>query len=332
MECFSLENLLRMIEIIPIIITLFSFEILYFRIARYFSIVDKPNHRSLHTEVIIRGGGLVFWLATVLFFCLNQFAYPFFFIGLTLVAMVSFVDDIVTLPNFVRLFFQFASCSILLLEFQFSWLLIVFVIVGVGVINAYNFMDGVNGITGGYSLVILCSLGYLNYHFQFVQMDLIIYIACAVLVFLWFNFRDRAICFGGDVGSVGMGFILIFLLGKLVLTTGNFVYFGFLFLYGIDTIYTLIYRILNKQNIFEAHKLHFFQILVYEYKWKHKSVAILFTVIQLLLNIWIINVFYLSWYFAVPFICLIVTMHFLRQRKDMSITVNRIYEHQHNAN
>jgi len=89
-------------------------------------------------------------------------------------------------------------------------MVLVALIVCVGIINAYNFMDGINGITGGYSLSVLLPLIYLNTTDNFISQDYLYVVGMSLLVFCFFNFRKKAKCFAGDVGSISIAFILPF--------------------------------------------------------------------------------------------------------------------------
>lgn len=131
----------------------------------------------------------------------------------------------------------------------------------VGVINAYNFMDGINGITACYSLAVGGLLMIVNQEVNFVAQDFLIFSLVGVLVFTFFNFRTKAKCFAGDVGSVAIAYILLFALGLLILKTGNLIYILFLVVYGVDTVWTIIRRLALKENIFEAHRSHLYQFL-----------------------------------------------------------------------
>ncbi|WET70806.1 UDP-GlcNAc--UDP-phosphate GlcNAc-1-phosphate transferase [Sphingobacterium sp.] len=248
-----------------ILITLFIAELLYFKVADRFNIIDKPNQRSSHTKVTLRGGGIIFYIGIVLYFVISGFNYPWFFWGLTLMTLISFLDDIFTLSNKVRLIIHFISVSLMSYQldvFTMPWyyLLLTFVIV-VGVINSYNFMDGINGITACYSLVISGLLTLVNQKVNFVDQDLLLYTILGLIVFTFFNFRTNAKCFAGDVGSVAIAYILLFVLGLLILKTGNLIYILFLVIYGIDTVWTIIERVLRRENIFKAHRSHLYQIL-----------------------------------------------------------------------
>jgi UDP-N-acetylmuramyl pentapeptide phosphotransferase/UDP-N-acetylglucosamine-1-phosphate transferase len=210
----------------------------------------------------------------------------YFLIGLTLICGVSFWDDIVSLPNRVRIVVHFLSISLVfyglgLFTLLPVWMIPVAYIFFVGVMNAYNFMDGVNGMTGLYSLVILAALQYVNCRIiAFTPPDFINYVLIACIVFLFFNFRRRAKCFAGDVGSLGIAFWIVTLLLQLMLKSHSIVWILFLSVYGVDTVCTILHRLYLKQNIFEAHRLHFYQILSNEKGVSHLKVSSLYAFIQ----------------------------------------------------
>lgn len=268
--------------------------LVYFRLARYFNITDKPNLRSSHNDTTIRGGGIVFVFTALAYFVYSDFAYPLFFLGLSCLAVISFTDDIFTLPNRYRLPFQFfaAFCILYQLDFlsNYSWIFFfLFLIVGVGIINAYNFMDGINGITGMYSLSVILALWIVNnYYLYFIDNDFLYFVSISLLVFNFFNFRKKAICFAGDIGSISMAVIILFLITKLSIQDRNPVYFLFLSVYGVDSIITIIERLYIKENIFRAHRRHLFQILVNEKKMPHLIVASFYAIVQFVVSIFII--------------------------------------------
>lgn len=269
---------------------LFVCELVYFKIADKFNIIDKPNERSSHNYITIRGGGIVFWAAAMLllFLPLAINLLPFY-IGITLISAVSFIDDIKSLPNKIRIVIHFISISCVFwglgLFSTLNWRLIILAyIFFAGILNAYNFMDGINGITGLYSLIVLISLQFVNYQIvSFTQSDFVNFAIIACIVFLFFNFRKKAKCFAGDVGSMAISFWIVMLLLQLMLKTNSIVWIMFLAIYGVDTVLTIIHRIYLKQNIFEAHRLHFYQILCNEKKFSHLLVSILYAVIQLII-------------------------------------------------
>ena len=275
---------------ILILMGLFFLELLYFKIADHFNIIDKPNHRSSHTAVTIRGGGIIFTLAALIFFFAFGFQYPYFILGLFAISLISFLDDILTLNNKIRLAVHLLAVLLMFYQWElFSlpwfWLPISLIFV-IGTINAYNFMDGINGITGGYSLLTIASLYYINDQIiAFTSPDLLPVVILSLIVFNFFNFRKKAKCFAGDVGSVSIAFIIVFLIGQLILKSQNFNYIALLLIYGLDAVTTIVFRVIRKENIFEAHRSHFYQFLSNEKKWPHLIVVALFVVVQLLINI-----------------------------------------------
>ena len=105
-----------MINYIFIFILLIIAELVYFRIADKYNIIDKPNQRSSHSTIVLRGGGIIFLIGAWVWSAFFGFEYPWFLAGLTLVAGVSFVDDIRSLPDSMRLVAQFAAAAMALYE------------------------------------------------------------------------------------------------------------------------------------------------------------------------------------------------------------------------
>ena len=267
-----------------------TLELGYFWVARRFNITDTPNERSSHTRVTIRGGGIIFFAAVLLFELWSGFRYPWFFVGTAAATLISFLDDIYTLPSQLRLPVQLAGVSLLLVDVGFLgvpwWLLwlVPIVILGTGIVNVFNFMDGINGITGLYGLVSLVTLGYLNRSFAFADERLIVLCILSIVVFGFFNFRSKAVCFAGDVGSVSLAFVIVFLLFKLILVTGNYYFILLLALYGVDSSLTILRRFRKRENIFEPHRSHLYQQLVKPGPFSHLQVAFLYAAVQLGIN------------------------------------------------
>jgi len=105
-----------------------------------------------------------------------------------------------------------------------------------------------------------------NYQVAFVDNELLYIIGLSLFVFNFFNFRTKAKCFAGDVGSISIAFILVFLLGLLIIKTEDFSYIVLLAVYGVDTVLTIIHRLMLKENIFDAHRKHVFQLMANELK------------------------------------------------------------------
>ncbi|MGJ1436897.1 MraY family glycosyltransferase [Sphingobacterium siyangense] len=277
-----------------VLIVLFILELLYFKIADAFNIIDKPNERSSHTVVTLRGGGVIFYFAICIYFLVWGGRYPWFFLGLSLMSIISFLDDVYTLSNRIRLIIHFISVLLMAFQlevFEFPWYyLVITFILAVGVINAYNFMDGINGITACYSLAVVSLLVIANQYLNFIEQDLLVYTMLGILVFGFFNFRNRAKCFAGDVGSVSIAFILLFSLGLLIIKTGNPIYILFLVVYGVDAVWTIIQRILRNENIFEAHRSHLYQYLANEAKINKLAISFFYGLIQFIIGIGVILV------------------------------------------
>ena len=281
-----------MIKYLVIAILLFAIELVYFFLADKFNIIDKPNLRSSHTHITLRGGGIIFLFGAALFAAFYGLQYPWFLLGLLLIGGISFWDDVHSLPDSVRLIVQFVSMILMfqdlgILQWNMWWAVIMGLILCVGIINAYNFMDGINGITGGYSVAVLLPLIVLNTSSEeagFIDNNLLVVVLLSVLVFCFFNFRTKAKCFAGDVGSVSMAFILVFAIGLLVVKTGDFSYIMLLAVYGVDAVLTIMHRIMLHENLGQAHRKHAYQLMANELKMPHVLVSSIYAVLQLVIS------------------------------------------------
>ncbi|MEP6803980.1 MAG: glycosyltransferase family 4 protein [Flavobacterium sp.] len=305
--------------------------LLYFKVANRFNIIDKPNERSSHTEITLRGGGIIFWFTSLLYFIQHIQSNYFFFTGITLVSLVSFWDDIQSLSNRIRISVHFLAITLIFYDLELFNLVpilgvIVAYILAIGLINAYNFMDGINGITGLYTLVVMGSLLYVNTKIQlFIDGSFIKYAMIASLVFLFFNYRKKAKCFAGDVGSIAIAFWVIYLVLKLILITNSLIWLLFLAVYGIDAICTIIHRLYLKQNIFEAHRLHLYQILCNEYKIQHRLVSLYYAIVQITVSILVVLLYQkvqdlILFVIIIASLLLIYTLKFyLLNKKDLKL-------------
>jgi UDP-N-acetylmuramyl pentapeptide phosphotransferase/UDP-N-acetylglucosamine-1-phosphate transferase len=300
-------------------IALFIIELIYFKIANRFDIIDNPNERSSHSDVTLLGGGVIFYIGVLLYFCFEGFKYPWFFFGLTFISLVSFADDIHPKSTKFRLIVHFIAMILMFyqwgLYYQHWYFALIALVFCTGILNAFNFMDGINGITGGYSLVVIGALWYLNtYTIQFVDNKFIYAVISALLVFNFFNFRIKAKCFAGDVGAISIAFIILFLMGLLVIRTDDFSYIIILIVYGIDTVLTIIHRLILKENIFQPHRKHVFQIMANELKIPHVIVSLIYSLVQAIIFIgYIICKNYSYWYLGA--IILILTLSYLLFKK-----------------
>lgn len=281
-----------MMTFIIIFVLLLIAELIYFRIADKCNIIDKPNERSSHSMIILRGGGIIFLVGAWVWSGFYGFQYPWMLAAVTLAAGISFVDDIHSLPDSVRLVAQFVAMGLMfhqldILHLDMWWIVILALIVYVGATNIINFMDGVNGITGGYSLAVLVPLLLMNKKIHFMESSFLIVMILSVLVFCLFNFRpkNRAKCFAGDVGSIGIAFILLFSIGKLVMQTGDITWLSFLVVYGVDGCLTICHRIMLHENLGEAHRKHAYQLMVNELNMSHPVVSLIYMALQLAVSL-----------------------------------------------
>ena len=330
---------------IIIAVLLLAAELIYFRIADKFNIIDKPNERSSHSTIVLRGGGIIFPISILVWMALQMVNgewfmvkdYLPFVVGLVLICGVSFWDDVKSLPDSVRLMAQFVAMALMfwsMFGFQNSgfmvldwyWrvaVIIVALIVCVGASNIINFMDGINGITGAYAMASLIPLYILNNGVNggFVDNSFIITMMLADVVFCYFNFRPRgkAKCFAGDVGSLGVAFILLFLIGCKVMQTGDITYLVFLVVYGVDGVLTICHRIMLHENLGQAHRKHVFQLMANELKMSHITVSLIYACLQLAISLAFIylvpNTILVHWIFFIGVLMVLSAAYVIFKKK-----------------
>ena len=283
-----------------IAVLLLAAELLYFKIADKCNIIDKPNERSSHSTIVLRGGGIIFPISMIVWLILGIVngewgtvqGYLPFMCGLVLICGVSFWDDVQSLPDSVRLVAQFVAIALMLwsmgiMNWTMWWVVPIALVVCVGASNIINFMDGINGITAGYALAMLVPLLLLNKAYGFIEESYLIVAILGVLVFSIFNFRPKgkAKCFAGDVGSIGIAFIILFAAGRLIIQTGDVTYLILILIYSVDSILTICHRIMLHENLGEAHRKHAYQLMCNELKIGHVKVSLLYMVLQLAVSL-----------------------------------------------
>ena len=130
-----------------------------------------------------------------------------------------------------------------------------------------------------------------------INESLVMATILSVVVFCIFNFRPRgkAKCFAGDVGSIGIAFILLFLIGRVIIATGDVTYLIFLLVYGVDGCLTICHRIMLHENLGEAHRKHAYQLMANELKMSHVTVSLIYMGLQLVVSLgfigmtWVMN-------------------------------------------
>ena len=239
---------------ISIAVFLVIAELVYFRIADKCNIIDKPNERSSHKTIVLRGGGIIFTIGLWIWSIMFGFHYPWLLAGVTLAAGISFVDDIHSLPDSLRLVVQFTAMFL---------------------------------VTAGYSLAMLIPITLANRNMAFVEESYLIVAIIGVLVFSLFNFRPRgkAKCFAGDVGSIGMALILVFCVGRLMLFTGDITWIVLFLVYGVDGVLTICHRIMLHENLGQAHRKHAYQLMANELKMSHVTVSLIYMGLQLVVSL-----------------------------------------------
>lgn len=300
-------------------------ELLYFRIARRFRIGDKVTHRSSHREYKLTGGGIIFILAAIIYYLWLGKTINIMLIGAILLSLISFIDDVKNISPVPRLVLHSIvvfTTFFYIAQWGFVDLFILVLVCGVGFINAYNFMDGINGITAGYSLVTLCSILYYFTGTQNPPTIFIITLIIAIIIFAFFNFRKKAVSFAGDVGSITLGYFILYLMVELIWARADATCIVFVMVYGVDTVYTIFQRLFMGENIFTPHRLHLYQVLTNQWKMPHIVVAIYYAGIQLLINIiyFIIPHDY-KWTYVIFIVMLLSTIYFLTKRSIHSIRI-----------
>ena len=307
-----------------IFVILLALELAYFKIADKFNIIDKPNERSSHSTIVLRGGGIIFLLSLWIWSAFFGFQYLWVLLAVSLIAGVSFIDDIRSLPDSVRLVAQFIAMVMMfyqldILHWDMWWIVFLALIVCVGASNVINFMDGVNGITGAYAMASLLPLALLNSTIGFVDQSFIYVVILADVVFCLFNFRPKGKCFAGDVGSIGVAYILLFMIGSLVLATGDVTYLIFLLVYGVDGVLTICHRILLHENLGEAHRKHAYQLMANELKIGHVKVSSLYAIMQLVISLGFIylcpETMAAHWIYLVSVIIILAIAYILFKKK-----------------
>lgn len=266
-------------------VVLLVVELFYFKIADTYNIIDKPNSRSSHSKITLRGGGVIFPIAVLLSWFLGYVSIAVT-MAILLVAIVSFIDDIKPLSQLPRILVQTLAVVLVFWDlgmFQdMIWFFPVVFVFLVGWVNCFNFMDGINGITVLYALVTIASFACLKTNQP--NLELLITMMLSCVVFGIFNVRKSAKAFAGDVGSISMAIFLGYFMLKTIVETNQLGYILFFLVYSTDSVLSIVQRISKKENIFEPHRSHLYQYLVNELKYPHVVVASGYAILQLLIN------------------------------------------------
>jgi len=295
----------------------------YIVLAKKIGIIDKPNERSSHNKPTVRGGGVIFPIAVLIWGFLFEHGDWYVVSAVVLMGIIGFLDDRYSLSQLPRLIIQSLGVLLVLLEMGLLALPIFYAgiafILITGWLNTFNFMDGINGISVLYAGSVLTGVYLFKNFIPEIPLSLINTIALSLLIFGWFNVRKNALVFAGDVGSLSMGLILAYFVSVLILTTGRWEFIIFFSVYGVDSVLTILHRLKNGENIFEAHRTHLYQYLANEMKINHLMVSFGYAFIQIgiIWGLFILNNDY--WFlYAVSCLGILVFIYILLKRYILS--------------
>lgn len=335
-------------------ILLLVIELIYFKLADKYNIIDKPNLRGSSDSITLRGGGIIFPISILLYYILYGMYNIWFVGGLLLISSVSFIDDVRGVSTRVRFLCQVLAVITVFVQwgdiitaendrlhiFSGSGMVVwgIFgLILCAGIINAFNFMDGINGITSGYALTVLTPLVVLNGHSLlglvpqdqydaglqdrtivpagFVDQNLLVAFGMGLIIFSFFNFRKKAVAFAGDVGSISVAFILLFVMGQLIIRTGNIWWLMLMAVYGVDTGCTIVHRMMLGERLSVAHRKHMFQIMANELHMPHVVVSLIYMTVQLLISAGLILLPFNQWIYSAVVLVVLVAIYVLFMKK-----------------
>lgn len=261
---------------------------LYIKVARQFGWKVLSETRDQYGKHVVSGAGFIFPLSIFLIFLISEsLAFEPWMPGLICLTLLSWIDDFRNLPALLRLIIHIFCIATWLIsspvpEIAWLWILVI-LFAGTGWMNAFNFMDGINGMMVMMSLVSLATF-YLVIESGQLRVFIISQII-AVLILAYYNLRNKAIAFAGDVGSITMGFFLGYLMCQLILSTGRWEYVFFFLVYAVDASLTILIRIFKKENILQPHEQHLYQIIRKAFPHKVLLISSVYAIYQLVLNI-----------------------------------------------
>jgi UDP-N-acetylmuramyl pentapeptide phosphotransferase/UDP-N-acetylglucosamine-1-phosphate transferase len=260
------------------------------RLARFRVLLDHPSDRGLHSQPTPRGGGIGIVAGVVIGYTLyargaawTSPAERALLIGVLLIATVSFVDDFRHVPAALRFTVHTFAAMLLVAAVVVPPLRHTIVLAAIAMIwivgftNAYNFMDGIDGIAGLQAVVAgLAWFAIGRVTGLPTASGIGLALAASALGFLIRNWPPAKI-FMGDVGSATLGFVLSSLVVLTIFTRPHVAIAGLLpaWPFVFDTALTLTRRVVNRENIFQAHRSHLYQRLVMSGK-SHAQVTLLY--------------------------------------------------------
>jgi UDP-N-acetylmuramyl pentapeptide phosphotransferase/UDP-N-acetylglucosamine-1-phosphate transferase len=206
--------------------------------------------------------------------------------------LISFADDLKSVHPIIRVTVQVIAVSLLLWQtgglFKMkSWQILPGFILVVGIINSYNFMDGINGMNAIYSIAMIGVLWILKGSGIFFLPVLPVFysLMSALLAFSLFNVRKKAVCFSGDVGSISIAYIVSLMIIQVMISTDSAIWILLFGVYGLDSVGTIVLRLIRGEKVWVPHRTHFYQFLVNEKKYPHVLVSFIYAISQFFLSI-----------------------------------------------
>jgi UDP-GlcNAc:undecaprenyl-phosphate/decaprenyl-phosphate GlcNAc-1-phosphate transferase len=266
----------------------------YIFLSKKYNNFDIPSDRSSHIINTVTGGGFIFPIS---FFLGLLFTGDFVFYrsilsGLILISVVSFSDDLKSIHPLIRVIVQVIAVSLLLWQtgglFKMKpWQVVPGFILVVGIVNSFNFMDGINGMNVLYSASVLILLWCLRASGILILPDNAVFLSLfsSIISFAFFNVRKKALCFSGDVGSISMAYIISLLIIQVMIATDSGQWILLVGIYGLDSVGTIVLRVIRKERLWMPHRTHFYQFLVNEKKYPHVLVSLIYAISQFILSI-----------------------------------------------
>lgn len=303
-------------------------EAAYIWVARRLHITASINERSSHVRPTPTGGGVILVLAGLAFVLFNYGSltpnWLWMLGGGLLLATISFIDDIHPLPPLPRLLIQIVVMGAAFNVLCYSGAMHVYILAiacGVGCINAFNFIDGINGMLTFYGMVVMGTIIYMLHLGQpHLVQSMHPYAALATMTMLAlavvavFNATGRV--FAGDVGSTVIGYIVAFLLISLMIATKDASLVVLIVVILCDAGMTCLHRLFYGVNILTPHRMHIYQVLCNQCGYSHLSVSISYALLQLAINLGYMTIpATAKWTYVIVVSAILASTYFILRRR-----------------
>lgn len=312
-----------------LLLSIFVFTISFFVLSRIrvislkFDLIDTPNYRSSHQKSVPTFGGIAFYISILFTLFLTQ-KWETGSIIIALVTSFSIIfftglkDDSKNITPRMKLLGQLISVGILMFYTEFritslhgflgieeihpliSVLLSVFLLIGL--INAYNLIDGIDGMASVIGIVITTTFGLLFYSLElYFYLGICVCLLAMILSFLRYNFSSRKKIFMGDTGSLLVGLVLGMLtmrllsldiepVSEIIISRKELPLFllSVLLIPALDIVRVIFIRFINNKGIFSADRKHIHHVLV-DVGLTHKKASIIMGIVNILIVIMMFN-------------------------------------------